>query len=289
MATTTQTSDELEIVPVVSAEVVEATERAQISEIVATAKKWPRDTEDCVKRAIKRATASREIAEGCHYSIPRDGKYITGPSIRLAKIMCQCWGNCRHTTMLVGNDGSFVKVRAIFYDCESNHLSGEEVGRSIVNKKGVRYSQDMIQTTAAAAASIALRKAILNVIPDEYVEAVSKAAKRKIYSSEVPIGERRQKMLDKFASRQISKEQVLASLKYQKLEQITAEDCDQLAGMFTSIAEGLASKDELFPPLPQEPSVPLAPLAPEETEARDNLSEAQKRIKAASEKEKALL
>lgn len=278
---------EAELVPVAST-TVEAIERAQISELVATAKRWPRDIDRALSNAIRLATASVEIAEGCHYALPRAGKYITGPSIRLAKILAQCWGNCRHSTMLIGNDGVFVKTRAVFYDCETNHLAGEEVSRSIQNSKGQRYNLDMIQTTIAAASSIALRKAILDVIPEELVETVGAAAKKVAFGTDKPLVERRQRLLNRFARVDIgvSKEEILRLLGKSAVELINDDDLEKMHGILTSLNEGMVKKEDIFTAAapPSVPKQPQPPSSKEVEEAKSALSEAQRKIKKASQK-----
>src|SRR5262245_56131534 len=62
---------------------------------VATAKKYPRDVQRSLEKARQLATLNDEVAEECHYSIPRGGKQIEGPSVRLAEVVASCWGNLR--------------------------------------------------------------------------------------------------------------------------------------------------------------------------------------------------
>ena len=60
-----------------------ADRRSQIE----VAKQFPRDLASCRRRSTEMATADQGTAAGCFYSIPRGGKAIEGPSIRLAEII----------------------------------------------------------------------------------------------------------------------------------------------------------------------------------------------------------
>ena len=66
---------------------------AQVMLQVQTARAFPRSIKSAMQEARSMATLDRETAGSCFYKIPRAGKMIEGPSIRLAEIMASAWGN----------------------------------------------------------------------------------------------------------------------------------------------------------------------------------------------------
>ena len=75
---------------VVQVEQGRAMQEVQAAMIVA--KKFPRDQHAAFGK-IMIACERSVLAEAASYSYPRGGKMITGPTIRLAEVMAQNWGN----------------------------------------------------------------------------------------------------------------------------------------------------------------------------------------------------
>lgn len=152
--------------------------RAEIDMQIATAHKFKRSLTHIVRNITTLATMSRESAEACMYALPRGGKPITGPSIRLAEIVAMEWGNCRYGARVVHVDkqGGFIEAEGIFHDLEKNAAATKRVRRRITDKRGKVFSDDMIMVTGNAACSIALRNAIFTVVPEAvWGEAYKKA------------------------------------------------------------------------------------------------------------------
>lgn len=84
-----------EEIEVVQPTVVEALTRGEIDVQIATARRFRRSMGAFMQNAKGAVTASTGIAEGCFFDLPRDGKAISGPSIRLAEIAAQYYGNLR--------------------------------------------------------------------------------------------------------------------------------------------------------------------------------------------------
>ncbi len=93
-------------VEVISGNALELMQRAEIDMQVSTAKKYPRPDPSAIKKKMESfATMDEETAESCFYSLPRDGKTIQGPSVRLAEIAVACYGNLRAASRVIANDG----------------------------------------------------------------------------------------------------------------------------------------------------------------------------------------
>ena len=69
--------------------------RAEIDQQVARADVKPRSPARSARNIMSLATLSERAAAECGYALPRGGKPILGPSIRLAEIVAGQWGNAR--------------------------------------------------------------------------------------------------------------------------------------------------------------------------------------------------
>lgn len=231
--------------------------KVEIDSQIATAKAYPRDLKKCFDEAMTVATFNQDIAESCMYAIPRDGKMIEGASIRLAEIMLNAWENIHCSTRLVKNDGKFIAVEAIVIDRQKNVIYSETVERSIMTsaKKGTprQYSYDMQQTTAAAAASIALRKAAFRLIPKQFVELIYEEAKKVALgiNKNQQDGKKhqeniREKAVKQFEKSGISPEKILSYFEVQKIEDLTMEHLSQMIGLKNAILSGDLKKENAF-------------------------------------------
>ena len=151
--------EEYEVLPVEAQSLqqapVDVLERANVDSQVATAKQYPRNIRRSIDNSIVMATMDNETAQSCGYALTRGGKPITGPSVHLAKIIVSNWGNMRTEAKVVQITDKQIISRGTAWDLETNVASAFEVRRSIVDKKGNRFSDDMITVTGNAANSIA--------------------------------------------------------------------------------------------------------------------------------------
>ena len=64
----------------------------EVEAMVLMAKRFPRDEEMAEGKIIKACKRER-LAQTATYEYPRGGTKVTGPSIRLAEVLAQNWGN----------------------------------------------------------------------------------------------------------------------------------------------------------------------------------------------------
>lgn len=245
----------------VSALALDTMTRAEIDVQIATAKRYPRSIDRFLKTAETMATLSVEIAESCFYALSRQGKRIEGPSVRLAEICATAYGNLRYGARMVGEDKRFVTAQGVTHDLENNNACTVEVKRRITNRNGETYNDDMIGVTSAAAASIALRNAILRVVPRSYVEKILVAAKKVAIGDASTLVDRRARALDWFRKAGVTDERLLAKLAKPSIEDLDLADLELMTGMRTAIKDGMTSLDEQFPPVPTvaNPDAPPTP------------------------------
>lgn len=240
---------ELEVVEQVAPSVIYEQDRAQIDVQITTAKAYPRNVRRATDNAIAIITMDEETAQTCTYSVPRSGKAITGPSVHLARILAQTWGNLRIEAKIVSEDAKHVTSEAICFDLETNIAMKAQVKRSITGKRG-RFSDDMITVTGNAANAIALRNAIFNVIPRGVVNAAYKAAQQKItgdVSDENKLKAKRKKVVEGLKSTySVTEEEILSAIGKAAIHHITADDLVVLIGIGTAIKDGDTTVDQAF-------------------------------------------
>lgn len=237
----------------VSPSVIYEQDKAAIDMQISTAKAYPRNIQRCVSNAIAIVTLDQETAKTCTYSLPRGGKPLTGPSVHLAKILAQCFGNLRVDAKVVSIDDNHITSESVCFDLENNLAIKHQVKRSIVGKTG-RFSNDMITVTGNAANSIAMRNAILSVIPRGIVDKIYNAAKQVItgdISDEQKLIATRKKVVDGLKSTyNVQEAEILGAIGKHSIDHITGDDIVVLIGIGTAIKEGETTVQEAFKPKP---------------------------------------
>lgn len=232
--------------------VVEAQDKALIDKQIATAKQFPRNIHKAKDNIVAIASMDEETAKTCGYNLPRGGKNISGPSVHLARIIVQQYGNIRVDAKIIDTDRTHITAQATCIDLENNVGIRVEVKRKITNSNGQRYNEDMITVTGNAAAAIALRNAIFNVIPKPLIDAGYKAAQEKIVgkiSNETDLITKRKKILDEFdKSYGVKEKEILKALGLRETTQIKVEELKVLIGLWQAIKDGDTTVDETFYP-----------------------------------------
>jgi len=164
--------EDIKIIETTGIDVFEAQERASINSQVATAKQYPRNLRRVLDNSIVISTMNVATAKTCRYAKPVGGKMINGPSVHLARIICQQYGNIRIQQRIKSIDHKSIVAEAVAFDMETNYAVCVEARRSILKKDGTRYDESTIETNAMAIMAIAERNAILKVIPKSLIDRV---------------------------------------------------------------------------------------------------------------------
>ncbi len=213
------------------------------------ARKYPRDPSVAIDTAKAIATQSQEVAEACMYAVPRGGKKIEGPSVRLAEIIASQWGHImtQVRVLVIGDKEITAQGRCV--DLQSGSAIELEVRRRITDKNGQRYNDDMITMTGNAACAIAFRNAVFKVIPAAMVQGVYKAVKAKaLGSTDTKLETRRTKLVARLRDAfQISDERICASVEVEKVEDIGWDEIETLIGYGTAIDNGDVKAQDVFP------------------------------------------
>lgn len=230
--------------------------KAEIDMQIATAKAFPRSFTEFLRKTESMATASTGIAESCTYALPRKEKdktgkwvekFIKGPSVRLAEIVCASYGNIRAGARVLGNDGKHVTAQGFCHDLESNTFIALEVKRKITNKNGERFSEDMIVVTGNAACKIAFRNAAFSVIPAALLTDVYEKIQEVARGTAETLEARRNKAVAYFTKLGITEAQICEVLLIKDIKDIDLDKLEILSGMKSVIVNQESTIEELFP------------------------------------------
>lgn len=220
---------------------------------IATAKRYPRNIHRVLENSIATVTRTDAAAAVCGYALPRAGKQIQGASVHLARIIAQFYGNIR-IQVKAGEVGStHVTATAIVFDLETNYAIQVDSRRKILDSKGNRYNEDMINTTMLAAMAIAERNAILKVIPSSIIDEVYGASRKRL-TGDLTTAEKliakRKEVADYFMKTYNATEaDLLEMFGKQTMTQITPDDIATLRGVDQSLKDGDATIKIVFPRL----------------------------------------
>ena len=224
---------------------------AEIDLQIATAKRYPRSIEAFRKASMAMATLNEGVAQQCLYALPRDGKVIEGPSVRLGEILVAAWGNCRAASRIVAEEREFIVAQGVFLDLETNAATTKEVRRRIVDKQGRRFTLDMVGMTGNAASSIALRNATLGGIPRALWDDIYQAARHVVIGDVKTIATKRANAVEAFKPFGVVESQLCAAIGVSGRNDIGPDQLVQLAGWLNAIKDGEVDPEEIFKPVPK--------------------------------------
>lgn len=223
-------------------------QKAEIDQLVTTARAFPRSLKHVQTRIMSMATLDEESAEECIYALPRGGKPIRGPSIRFAEILKQSYGNCQAAARVVHVDKveKYVEAEGVFIDLETNSKSTARVRRRISGKNGAVFNDDMIIVTGNAACSIAMRNAILAGVPKPLWRRAYDMVQATITGDITTLSENREKAFKALAAFGVKPEQVFQALGVEGVEDISVDHIATLRGMYSALKSGEATVEEMF-------------------------------------------
>ena len=222
--------------------------KAEIDQQISTAHAYPRSLSKVNKNVLDLVTISQDAAKKCTYALPRGGKPITGPSIRLAEIVASQWGNCRVGARVVHVDRKemYVEAEGVFHDLQSNTATTARVRRRISDRNGRLFSDDMIIVTGNAACSIAKRNAILGGVPEAIWGEAYEAALHTLRGDMKTLPERRENAMKACAAVGLTPQQVYQILGIDGEKDFGLDQMATLSAMLSGIKNGEATVEELL-------------------------------------------
>lgn len=243
--------DEDNVIQVLSTEIYEAHTRAEIDTAIATAHRFPRNEVTAANKVIACVAGSLEVAKSCKYMLPRAGKHIEGPSVHLARIIAQKWGNLRVWTKTIGHDGKTLTAEGICHDLETNYAFRSEFKIRITGKDGKTYSDDMLVVTGMNAQAKALRNAVFAVVPKELIDKALEAADEKVLgklSDATTFIKNRNETMDMLVKKLgIPEDRILKHYNRGNVNSITVEDLKNMIALAVAIKDGFMDIASAFP------------------------------------------
>jgi hypothetical protein len=221
----------------------------EIQAMVFMAKQFPRDEFAAMER-IKTACSRKALAEIAMYEYPRGGQKVTGPSIRLAEVLLQGWGNMKCGVIELDNTQGESKAMSYAWDIETNAYDEKifTVKHIRDTKQGAKTLTDNRDIYEKVANEGARRKraCILAVIPAWVIEEAIEHCEKALTSNNAePLIDRLRKLLDKFKDQGVTKDMVEKYMGY-KVETFTEKDGLKLQKVYTAIKDGAAKKEDYF-------------------------------------------
>jgi len=226
-------------------------EIAEIQAALVIAKKFQRNEMESMDR-ILRACTRPSLAEGALYSYARGGSAITGPSIRLAEVAAQCWGNIQFGIRELEQRNGESTMQAYAWDLETNTKQEKKFQVSHIRhtKKG-RYSlddpRDIYELTANQGAR-RLRACILGIIPGDVIEAAVQQCEQTLKASADTSPEAIKKILIAFEKFKVNKAQIEQRIQC-RIEAIRPAQVIQLKKIYASLRDHMSEIKDWFEPV----------------------------------------
>ncbi len=223
----------------------------EVKAAMVIAKQFPRD-ENAAYSRVMRSCSRKALAECAQYAYPRGGSTITGPSIRLAEVLAQNWGNVDFGIVeLEQRLGQESIVMAYAWDLETNtrqtkvftvpHIRSKRTGNEILTDP-----RDVYELVANQGAR-RLRACILGIIPGDVVDAALERCEKTLTEGEKkPLADRIREMVAAFQeSHGVTTTMIEARLGH-KLDAIIEQEMVTLRKIFTSLKDGAAKREDFF-------------------------------------------
>jgi hypothetical protein len=234
------------VITVVAQDALSLITKAEIDIQISTAKAFPRSLKQFQDRALSMATLNEDIAASCNYALPRGGKSLEGPSVRLAEIVVSAFGNIRSGARVIANDGKTITAQGICHDLETNNCVTVEVKRRITGKDGKTFNEDMQVVTGNAACAIAFRNAVFKVVPSALCNDIYEKSKEVARGTAETLTKRRDKALEYFHSIKVTNDKICEVLNIKKVEDIDLDKLSILTGMRSALKNGESTLKDLF-------------------------------------------
>jgi hypothetical protein len=233
--------------------------KAELDTQITTARAFPRSVQTAINDINQLATMNEQMAGECVYALPRAGKPLRGPSIRLAEIIAQCWGNCVSKTRIVSVDriSRTVTAEGIFHDLQTNSITEAQHTRRISTKEGRLFTDDMIAVTCNAAQSIARRNAILAGVPKVIWWQAFQQCEHVIAGDVTTLASKRESAVKAFAAFGLKPEQVFQVLDVKGEQDIGLDELVTLRSLYSSVKNGEITVEEILAAkVPAQPATP---------------------------------
>lgn len=229
-----------------SADALAVLNKSEIEQQVDIAKKYPRNIDRFRKTLDQYACLNPAVATSMFYSLPRAGKQIVGPGVRMAETLLTCWGNSRAGLRIIGERGDVAVAQGLFFDCEANVGIAIEAQRRITDKDGRKFNQDMIVTTGNAAASVGYRNAIIRGVPRAMWWDIYEKSKQVAVGKAESFVQQVMEAVEAFSKQGVTQVNLLNFLNCPSIRDINGDHILLMRTVFKEIANGDKTIEDVF-------------------------------------------
>lgn len=212
------------------------------------AKKFPRNESECFSKIVK-ACERPFLADMALYAYPKGGKNVQGPSIRLAEMLVQYWGNCDAGIREISQSNGVSVAEAYAIDLETNTRVTKvfHVPHQIGTKQGIKKLTDPrdIYELVANQGARRMRACILAIIPGDIVDAAVVKCKHTMVHKGEPLADKLRKLSLAFEEIGVKVSHIEKKLGH-SFDITTAEEVADLRIIYKSIKDGMATRTDFF-------------------------------------------
>lgn len=224
-------------------------EVAEIQASMMLARQFPRDPVRAMDRIIN-ACSRPEMAEDATYVYSRGGAEVSGPSIRLAEVLAQNWGNIDIGVKELTRANGVSEVMAFACDLETGFRDSKvfQVRHWRDKKGGQGYSvtdeRDIYEIVANVAAR-RKRACILAVIPSDVVDAAVKQCDVTLSTKIQVTPESIKAMLEYFEKFSVTKEMIEKRIQ-RHIDSILPAQMLSLKKVVQALKDGMGKPEDYF-------------------------------------------
>ncbi|RJS59171.1 hypothetical protein CJ483_03070 [Bacillus sp. PK3_68] len=236
--------------PGVLGQVSASREMEEVKGAIFLAKQFPRNVFQSEQRILD-SCKRPALAQVAMYQYPRGGTKVTGPSIRLAEVLAQNWGNISFGVKELEQRPGESVAMAYAWDLETNVRQEKTftVKHSIGTKKGLKQLTDPrdIYEKVANDGSRRLRACILGIIPGDIVDkAIAECEETLRGNNKGPLKDRVASALKAFKEQHRVTQDMIEERFGYNAEAFTEYDYLELIKIFNSLKDGMSKVEDWF-------------------------------------------
>lgn len=215
---------------------------------IAMARQFPRNQADAMNRILDACTRY-SLAQEAEYAFPRGGQSVTGPSIRLAEVLAQNWGNIDFGIIELSNEGGRSQVMTYAWDLETNVRQqkvfvAEHIRHTRKGSQVLTDPRDVYEMTANLGAR-RLRACILGILPKDVIESAVEQCQLTLANNMGAPSEAIQGLVDAFGKYGVT-DNMIAKRLGKSLKAITSAEVIRMRQIYASLRDGMSKPADWF-------------------------------------------
>ena len=243
-----------------AAMVAQSREMAEAVASMQMAKMCPRDIVAARDRILNACTRPK-LAETACYTYTKGGAEVSGPSIRLAEMLAQNWGNMTFGIRELEQRNGESTCEAFAWDMETNARQTKvfqvrHIRHTRQGDKALTDPRDIYELVANNGAR-RLRACILGVIPGDIVEEAVQACDLTLKTKFEVTPERIKALTEKFAEYKVTTEQIEKRIQC-RIQAMKPAQMASLGKIYNSLKDGMSKPEDWFETTPAASEPPKA-------------------------------